>query len=99
MAKRFVREPEACDRLGCGRSTFRDNYVLVDEHDPFVPGTTIKRARRFHLGPRNVAFAETDLDRLIDEIVEAGGHSGSKAKGRKKTARATSAPAQRRKRK
>jgi predicted DNA-binding transcriptional regulator AlpA len=100
MAKRFVREPEACGRLGCGRSTFRENYRLNDPDDPYVPGTQIKRVKRLHLGPRNIAFEDSDLDRLINALIEAGGHSESKAKGKRKAARAASAPpAQRRKRK
>jgi predicted DNA-binding transcriptional regulator AlpA len=94
MAKRFVREPEACDRLGCGRSTFRENYRLNDPNDPYVPGTQIKRTKPLHLGPRNVAFEEADLDRLIDALVEAGGHSKTAAKKRK-AARAAPAPRER----
>ena len=95
--KRIVREPEACNRLGCKRTTFRTNYRLNDPADPFVPNTTIPRVKPIPLGPRNIGFAETALDALIDALVEAGGHSESKAKNRK-AARAAPA-AQRRKRK
>jgi predicted DNA-binding transcriptional regulator AlpA len=98
MAKRIVREPEACNRLGCRRTTFRTNYRLNDPADPNVPSTTIPRVKPIPLGPRNVGFAETDLDALIDALVEGGGHTESKAKKRK-TARAASAPQSRRKRK
>jgi predicted DNA-binding transcriptional regulator AlpA len=92
MARRILREPEACARLGVKRTKFRLDYKFVDESDPFIPGTEIPRIKSLALGPTLVGFAETELDRVIDALVEIGGHSESKG------TRATSA-AQRRKRK
>jgi hypothetical protein len=84
--------------LGCKRTTFRTNYRLNDPADPNVPNTTIPRVKPIPLGPRNIGFAETALDALVDALVDAGGHTESKAKNRK-AARAASAPQSQRKRK
>jgi predicted DNA-binding transcriptional regulator AlpA len=78
--KRIVRKPEACDRLACRKTKFEQDYVLHDPNDPHVPGTEIPRLKPIPLGPRNVGFLESDLDALVEALVEAGGHSESKAK-------------------
>src|SRR5262245_30754924 len=64
--KRIVREREAHDRLGCGRSKFRRDYVLRDPDDPCIPGTQIKRLRPVPLGVRNHGFLDRELDDLVD---------------------------------
>jgi predicted DNA-binding transcriptional regulator AlpA len=66
--KRIVREPEACDRLGCKRTSFRERYVLHDPADPNVPGTDIPRLRPVRLGPRNHGFVDGEVDSLVDAI-------------------------------
>jgi hypothetical protein len=79
-----LRITHCCDRLACKRTKFREDYRLNDPADPYIPGSDeIPRLKPIHVGPRNIAFAETDLDRLVGALIEAGGHSESKAKNRK----------------
>jgi hypothetical protein len=78
--RRIVREKEACARLACGRTKFREDYKLNDPADPYIPGTETARVKPIPLGPVNVGFLEHELDALIDALAEAGGHSESKAK-------------------
>jgi predicted DNA-binding transcriptional regulator AlpA len=92
-ARRILRRREAHERLGVGRTKFRDDYEFHSDDDPCVPGTTIPRVRAIPLGPRVVGFPEHDVDALVDAIVKAGGHAESKAKNLK-AARAK-APAKR----
>ena len=68
--KRIVREPEACDRLGCKRTKFRDDYRLNDPANPNVPNTPIPRLRPVPLGPRNIGFLDDELDELITALAE-----------------------------
>jgi hypothetical protein len=81
--RRIVREKEACARLACGRTKFREDYKLNDPADPHVPGTEIPRVKPISLGPVNVGFLDDQLDTLINALAKAGGHSESKAKNRK----------------
>jgi hypothetical protein len=66
--KRIVRRKEACVRLGCGRTKFRDDYEHHDGGEPNVPGTEIPRVKAIALGPRNKGFLEHELDELIDGL-------------------------------
>ena len=68
--KRIVREPEAYSRLGCRRTKFRKDYRFHSADDPNVPGTDIPRLRPVELGPRNVGFVDSEIDDLIDALVE-----------------------------
>jgi predicted DNA-binding transcriptional regulator AlpA len=68
--KRIVREPEACDHLGCKRTKFRTDYRFNDPADPNVPNTEIPRLRVVPLGPRNVGYLEHEIDELIDALAE-----------------------------
>jgi predicted DNA-binding transcriptional regulator AlpA len=68
--KRIVREPEACSRLACRRTKFREHYRLNDPAKPNVPDTEIPRLRPVHLGPRNVGYLEEEIDALIDALAE-----------------------------
>ena len=68
--KRIVREPEACDRLGCKRTKFRDDYRLNDPANPNVPNTPIPRLRPVPLGPHNIGFLDDELDELITALAE-----------------------------
>jgi len=43
--RKIVREKEACNRLACGRTKFREDYKLNDSADPHVPGTEIPRIK------------------------------------------------------
>jgi hypothetical protein len=70
MSKRIVREREGRTALACGKTKFREQYVLRDPSDPYVPDTTtrIKRLRPIKLGARNVGFLSTELEALIDAL-------------------------------
>jgi predicted DNA-binding transcriptional regulator AlpA len=68
--KRIVREPEACSRLGCKRTKFREDYRLNDPADPNVPNTDIPRLRPIPLGVRNVGYLDGEIDQLIDGLAE-----------------------------
>jgi predicted DNA-binding transcriptional regulator AlpA len=88
MAKRILREPEVCARLGCKRTKFRLDYRLNHENDPFVPGSDgIPRLPPLHLGPTAIGFDESAVDALISALVAAGGHTNSK--GTRKGTRTT----------
>jgi len=68
--KRIVREPEACNRLGCRRTKFRTDYRFNDPANPTVPNTKIPRLRPVHLGVRNVGYIDSEIDELIDALAE-----------------------------
>jgi predicted DNA-binding transcriptional regulator AlpA len=69
--KRIVREPEACDRLGCRRTKFRTAYRFNDPAEPNVPGTTdIPRLRPVPLGARNVGFLENEIDEMVERLAK-----------------------------
>jgi predicted DNA-binding transcriptional regulator AlpA len=70
MAKRIVREPEACDRLGCKRTKFREDYRLNDPAEPFVPDSEIPRLKPVPLGTRNLGFLDHEIDQLIDALAK-----------------------------
>jgi predicted DNA-binding transcriptional regulator AlpA len=67
--KRIIREREGYERLGCGRTKFRRDYVVRDASKPNVPGTEIKRLKPIPLGERNIGFLEAELEALIDALV------------------------------
>jgi hypothetical protein len=67
-ARRIVREKEACDRLACRRTKYREHYRFNDPTKPFVPGTQIARLKPIPLGPRNIGFLESEIDALIDAL-------------------------------
>jgi predicted DNA-binding transcriptional regulator AlpA len=66
--KRIVREPEACNRLGCRRTKFRNDYRFNNQADPNVPNTGIPRLRPVPLGVRNVGYIDGEIDDLIDAL-------------------------------
>jgi predicted DNA-binding transcriptional regulator AlpA len=68
--KRIVREPEACNRLGCRRTKFRTDYRFNNPADPNVQNTKIPRLRPVPLGPRNIGFLDDELDELITALAE-----------------------------
>jgi predicted DNA-binding transcriptional regulator AlpA len=55
--KKLIRKAEAAKRLGGGLSTFQEKYVDTG------------RIKFVYLGKRSVAVVESDVDRLIDELV------------------------------
>jgi predicted DNA-binding transcriptional regulator AlpA len=77
-ARKILRPKEAWARFGRGKTAFETNYRFHSPGDPFVPGTTIERLKPIRLGPRSVGFLEHEVDRLIDQLAEAGGHAESR---------------------
>ena len=67
--KKIIRRKEACNKLGCGRTKFRDDYEYHDGGEPNVPGTDISRVKAIPLGPRNKGFLDGEIDGLIDGLV------------------------------
>ena len=93
MPRRILRLKEAYDRLACGHSKFHDDYRFHHASEPYVPGTEIARLKPIRLGPTNIGFVEHEVDRLIDALAKAGGHSKSKAQKRKPRPQAARAEA------
>jgi hypothetical protein len=54
--------------LPVGHSKFYCDYVLHDESDPYVPGTTIPRVRSVPLGERAVGFFSDEIAALLDAL-------------------------------
>jgi hypothetical protein len=79
--KRIVRPKEACNRLGCGKTKFSEDYEHHNDNDPYVPGTEIPRVKAIRTGPRTKAFLDHELDDLIGALAAVGGtHSSVAAK-------------------
>jgi predicted DNA-binding transcriptional regulator AlpA len=55
--KRILRKPEAAARLGAGLSTFHQKFVATG------------RIKLVYLGKRSVGVLESEVDRLVDELV------------------------------
>lgn len=86
---KILRKSEAAARLGCGISTFYEKYVK--------PG----RVKLIYLGKRSVGALESDIDRVIGELVaESAAHPNRRAlapkpkRGRGRPAREAVAQAQ-----
>jgi hypothetical protein len=89
-------------RIGISRTLFDQNYVLKDEADPFIPNSTIPRARPIALSERARGFGSDEIDRIIKAMFElrdtmpfvppkpvvAAEHHPSKRVGPKRNARA-----------
>jgi predicted DNA-binding transcriptional regulator AlpA len=54
---KILRKSEAAARLGCGLSTFHERFVKTG------------RVKLIYLGKRSVGVLESDIDRLIGELV------------------------------
>ena len=70
MAKRIVREPEACNRLGVKRTKFRTHYRFNDPADPLVPNLNHPRLRPAPIGVRNLGYLEHEIEQLIDALAK-----------------------------
>jgi predicted DNA-binding transcriptional regulator AlpA len=55
--KKIIRPKEAAKRLGGGLSTFHQKFVATG------------KIKAIHLGKRSTGFLESDVDRLIDELI------------------------------
>jgi hypothetical protein len=68
----ILRQPEARQKVGVGKTHFSENYVLNDPGDPYVPGTDgkVRRVRPVPLGERNIGFIDDEIDILIHELRE-----------------------------
>ena len=80
---KILRKREAAARLGCGSlSTFHEKYVKTG------------RVKLIYLGKRSVGVLESDIDRLIGDLVaESAAHPNRRAlaptpkKGRRRSAK------------
>jgi hypothetical protein len=54
--------------LPIGQTNFDQNYVLRDEADPYVPGTTIPRLRPTQLGPRAIGYFDDEVFALVENL-------------------------------
>jgi predicted DNA-binding transcriptional regulator AlpA len=57
---RMLRVGEVCERLGCCRSTLYQSYIRTG------------RLKMYALGVRTVAALESDVERLVSEMVAKG---------------------------
>jgi predicted DNA-binding transcriptional regulator AlpA len=85
--KRIIRKAEAAARLGGGLSTFHEKYVKTG------------RVKLIYLGRRSVGVLESEIDRLVDELVaESAANPNRRAlapkRGRRHPAKQTIAQAQ-----
>jgi hypothetical protein len=64
----ILRPKQAWATLGIGYTTFSEKYVLHDERDPFVPGTTIRRVRSVPLGARAVGYFDDEIAALVEAL-------------------------------
>ena len=55
--KKILRKKEGAARLGAGLSTFEEKFVKTG------------RVKLIYLGKRSVGVLESDIDRVIDELV------------------------------
>jgi hypothetical protein len=51
-----------------GHSKFHDDFVLHDESNPYVPGTTIPRLRSVPLGGRAIGFFDDEIAALVEAL-------------------------------
>ncbi len=57
MGKRLLREPEVCERLGCGATTLEDKFIKT------------KRLRWVYPSERIKAAVEDEVDALVEQII------------------------------
>ncbi|MDR6306242.1 putative ATP-dependent Lon-type protease [Nitrobacter vulgaris] len=55
-------------KLPVGRTKFNDDYVYREGGAEFIPGTSIPRLRPVRLGPRAIAFAEDEVEAVIEAL-------------------------------
>lgn len=55
-------------KLPVGRTKFTDDYVYRDGGPEFISGTRIPRLRPVRLGPRAIAFAEDEVEAVIEAL-------------------------------
>jgi hypothetical protein len=70
MPRTLLRLKALLNRLACGKTKFEEDYRWHSDDDPYVPGTTIPRLKLLHLGERNIAGLEHELDALIDGLAK-----------------------------
>jgi hypothetical protein len=71
MAKRMLRPKQIYGRAGripVERTSFWDNIVYHEGGDPFIPGTSVKRLKLTHIGPRAVAGFEDEVDAIVEGL-------------------------------
>jgi hypothetical protein len=55
-------------KVPVGRTKFNDDYVFHNGGPEFITGTQIPRLRPVRLGPRAVAFAEDEVEAVIEGL-------------------------------
>jgi hypothetical protein len=50
--------------LDVSRSKGYRDLVLTNPANPYIPGTTVRRLKLIHLGPRTVAVADAEIERV-----------------------------------
>jgi hypothetical protein len=51
-----------------GHTRWYEDFVLRDESDPFIPGTTVRRVKTVDLGPKARAHDQAEIDRVAAEL-------------------------------
>jgi hypothetical protein len=68
---RLLRRCAVCGpqgKLPVGRTKFNDDFVYHEGGPEFIPGTRIPRLRAVRLGPRAIAFAEDEVEAVIEAL-------------------------------
>ena len=68
---RLLRRSAVCGpqgKLPVGRTKFNDDYVYHDAGPEFITGTRIPRLRPVRLGPRAIAFADDEVEAVIEAL-------------------------------
>lgn len=55
-------------KLPVGRTKFNDDYVYHEGGAEFISGTSIPRLHPVRLGPRAIAFAEDEVEAVIEAL-------------------------------
>ncbi len=58
----ILRPRTAWERCDVAKTTSNKNFVLHDESDLFIPGTSMRRPRRKKLGPRITIYFEDEVN-------------------------------------
>lgn len=68
---RLLRRSTVCGpqgKLPVGRTKFNDDYVYHEGGPECISGTCIPRLRPVRLGPRAIAFAEDEVEAVIEAL-------------------------------
>ena len=51
-----------------GKTNFYGNFVLRDEHDPYIPGTKVKRLRLHNISEKVRIGFEDEIEALVEAL-------------------------------